>query len=167
MQQITIIGRLGVDASVKENQRGMRFLTFSVAVDGRNKGESYTAWYRVIAWDTARYEKILQYLKKGSPIIVTGELFTDVEIRDGRASCVRIVTVDSIKFVPSNGRGNSNESGNNGGTRTIATASSAANYSNRSQKSAEAVPDDIPMTGAAAPKPDAAVSSGFDDDLPF
>lgn len=118
MQEITLIGRLGKDASVRESTTGNKFFSLAVAVDGRNKGVTVTQWYDVICFDVSRYEKMLPYLTKGSSIVVIGELYADVETyvdanNKERARCRRTVTADLIKFGP--------KSGNSGMTTNEAT----------------------------------------------
>ena len=100
MQKITVIGRLGRDASIRESQDGgSKFVTFTMAVNGRFRGVEKTSWYEVTAFNYDRYKNMVKYLTKGSSVIVVGELDAVVEEgKDGVARCRRIITADSIEF---------------------------------------------------------------------
>ena len=106
MQKITIIGRLGRDAALRETQDGAKIVSFTVACNGRVRGVEKTSWYEVSAFNYERYKNMVKYLTKGSSVIVVGELDADVEEgRDGVTRCRRSVVADSIEF-NSNGSGN-------------------------------------------------------------
>lgn len=112
MQKITIIGRLGRDAALRETQDGAKVVSFTVACNGRVRGVEKTSWYDVSAFNYERYKNMVKYLTKGSSVIVVGELDADVEEgRDGVTRCRRSVVADSIEF-------NSNGSGNTQTTET-------------------------------------------------
>lgn len=111
MEKITLIGRLGRDASVKESQQGTRFLTFTMACDAYRGGESRTHWYDVTSFDPNRYKNMLKYLTKGSSVTVVGDLDADIEEgRDGVTRIRRRVSADSIQFTPSSTSGQTSES---------------------------------------------------------
>ena len=111
MEKITLIGRLGRDASVKESQQGTRFLTFTMACDAFVRGENRTHWYDVTSFDPNRYKNMLKYLTKGSSVTVVGDLDADIEEgRDGVTRIRRRVSADSIQFTPGNTSGQTSES---------------------------------------------------------
>ena len=111
MEKITLIGRLGRDASVKESQQGTRFLTFTMACDAFVRGENRTHWYDITSFDPNRYKNMLQYLTKGSSVTVVGDLDADLdEGRDGVTRIRRRVSADSIQFTPGNSSGSTSES---------------------------------------------------------
>ena len=73
MEQITISGRLGRDAELKTTARGNRYVTFTLAVDSKNKsGEATTNWYTISSFNENHTGKFMEYLKKGHGLIVTG-----------------------------------------------------------------------------------------------
>ena len=130
MQKITIIGRLGRDAALRECQDGSKVLAFTVAVNGRYRGTEKTSWYEVSTFNVDRYKNMLKWLTKGSSVIVVGELDADLdEGKDGTTRCRRSITADSIDF-------NSNSS--SGSTQNNTTTESSS-----TTKKAEAIPDDI------------------------
>ena len=106
MQKVTLIGRLGRDAAVRETQDGGKLVSFTMAVDAKYRGVDQTYWYDVATFNYLRYKNMVQYLKKGSTVVVGGDLIADVEEgRDGQIRCRRNVTADYIEFGPSNGNG--------------------------------------------------------------
>lgn len=72
MQVITIAGRLGKDAELRNTNGGDAVCSFSVAVDSRQNREKVTNWFRVSLWGK-RGEALNQYLTKGSSVTVIGE----------------------------------------------------------------------------------------------
>ncbi|NGX26973.1 MAG: Single-stranded DNA-binding protein, partial [Chlamydiae bacterium] len=74
MNQITIAGHLGADPEVRFTSSGQKVTTIRVAARVRkgSKGDD-TIWWRVTIWGE-QFDKMIPYLKKGSPIIVFGEL---------------------------------------------------------------------------------------------
>lgn len=72
MQNITISGRLGRDAELRNTNGGDAVCGFTVAVDGRQGREKVTNWWRVSLWGK-RGEALAQYLTKGAQVTVNGE----------------------------------------------------------------------------------------------
>lgn len=132
MQKITIIGRLGRDAQVRELPDGGKVISFVVAVNGRYRNVDKTSWYDVTSFNYARYKNMVQYFTKGSSVIVVGELDADIdEGKDGVMRCRRSITADSIEF---------NSNGTSGGTATEA----ASEAPKKKATKVEAVPADEP-----------------------
>jgi len=102
MNQITIAGHLGADPEVRFTSSGQKVTTLRVAARVRRgaKGDE-TIWWRVTVWGE-QFDKMIPYFKKGSPIIVFGELskpeiFTN---RDGQPQVSMNVTAQSLLFSP-------------------------------------------------------------------
>jgi len=72
MQNITICGRIGRDAELRNTHSGDSVCGFTVAVDTRNGREKVTNWWRVSLWGK-RGEALAQYLTKGASVTVVGE----------------------------------------------------------------------------------------------
>lgn len=73
MEHLTISGRLGRDAEVKTTARGNKYVSFTLAVDSKNKnGESVTNWYTVSSFQENHTGKMVEFLKKGKGLIVSG-----------------------------------------------------------------------------------------------
>ena len=101
MNQITIAGHLGADPEVRFTSSGQKVTTLRVAARARRSGKDETIWWKVTIWGE-QFDKIIPYFKKGSPIIVVGELnkpeiFTD---REGRPQVSMSITANNILFSP-------------------------------------------------------------------
>ena len=73
MLKTTLIGRLGEDAKNITLDKGS-FITMRVASNKTVNKEDITTWVTVNA-NTARYANMLQYLKKGTAIVVVGDIY--------------------------------------------------------------------------------------------
>ena len=157
MQKITISGRLGRDAAIRETQSGAKVISFTVAVNSRYRDVEKTSWYDVSAFNYDRYKNMVKYLTKGSAVLITGDLDADLETgNDGITRCRRNIMADSIEF---NGGGTSGNTESNV-TKTETTERKA---------SAEAESEDMPRkstkkTVKAEPEP---APQDNEDDLPF
>lgn len=101
MNQTTIAGHLGADPEVRFTSSGQKVTTLRVAARTRRGGKDETIWWKVTIWGE-QFDKIIPYFKKGSPIIVVGELnkpeiFTD---REGRPQVSMSITAFNIMFSP-------------------------------------------------------------------
>jgi single-strand DNA-binding protein len=123
MNIIQIAGHLGADAETRFTPGGLKVTTLRVAAKTRRRGkkdqnnqsggeqgqgqgeegrgDDDTMWWRVTIWGD-RFDKMLPYLKKGSGVIVMGEmhkpeLWTN---RDGQQQISLELTADIIKFSP-------------------------------------------------------------------
>lgn len=101
MNIITIAGRLGADPEVRFTSSGQKVTTLRVAVNVRKAGKEETIWYRVTIWGD-NFDKMISYLKKGSAVIVVGdlakpEIFND---REGKPQISMNITASSIQFSP-------------------------------------------------------------------
>jgi single-strand DNA-binding protein len=101
MNQITIAGHLGADPEVRFTSSGQKVTTLRVAARARKGAKDETIWWKVTVWGE-QFDKMLAYFKKGSPIIVLGELnkpeiFTD---REGRPQVSMSLTAMNLMFSP-------------------------------------------------------------------
>lgn len=101
MNYIIIAGHLGADPEVRFTSTGKKVTTLRVATRTRKANADETIWYRVSIWGE-QYDKMMPYLKKGSAVVVCGELqkpeiFTD---RDGKPQISMNISATSIQFSP-------------------------------------------------------------------
>lgn len=101
MNQITIAGHLGADPEVRFTSSGQKVTTLRVAARARRGAKDETIWWKVTVWGE-QFDKMMAYFKKGSPIIVVGELskpeiFTD---REGRPQVSMNITAFNLQFSP-------------------------------------------------------------------
>ena len=101
MNQTTVAGHLGADPEVRFTSSGKKVTTMRVAARVRKGGKDETIWWRVSVWGE-EFDKMIPYFKKGSPIVVVGEMnkpeiFTD---RDGRPQVSMSLTALNVMFSP-------------------------------------------------------------------
>ncbi|MDE3056232.1 MAG: single-stranded DNA-binding protein [Verrucomicrobiota bacterium] len=102
-----IAGHLGGDPEVRFTSAGRKVTTMSVACRSRKGQNEDTIWYRVTIWGD-QFDKMIPYFKKGSSIVVFGELhrpelFTN---REGKQQISSLeITASHIGFSPF-GKGN-------------------------------------------------------------
>ncbi len=101
MNFLHIAGHLGSDPEVRFTSSGKKVTVFRVAVNTRKGGKDLTLWWRVTIWGD-QFEKMIPYLKKGSPVIVHGEMqkpeiFND---REGKPQISLEITATHLEFSP-------------------------------------------------------------------
>lgn len=101
MNVIQVFGHLGADPKTGFTSNGQKVTNFSLATSVRRGGKDETVWYRITIWGD-RFEKMMPYLKKGSALIVYGELgkpeiYTD---KEGRQQISMEITAEFIRFSP-------------------------------------------------------------------
>ncbi len=101
MNHTMIAGHLGADPEVRFTSSGQKVTTLRVAARARRSGKDETIWWRVTIWGE-QFDKMIPYFKKGSSIIVMGELnkpeiFTD---REGKPQVSMSLTAYNLSFSP-------------------------------------------------------------------
>ena len=101
MNIIEIFGHLGTDPEVRFTTSGLKVTNLRVATNVRKKGKDETVWWRVTIWGD-RFDKMITYLKKGSAVIVVGEMdkpeiYTD---KEGRPQVSLEMTAEFLRFSP-------------------------------------------------------------------
>ena len=101
MNTIYVAGHLGSDPEVRFTPSGQKVTNFRIACNTRRSGKDETTWFRITIWGD-RFDKMMPYLKKGSAVIVVGELHKP-EIytsKDGNAQVTLEITAEMIRFSP-------------------------------------------------------------------
>jgi len=115
MKKVFIIGNVGRDPETRYTSDGTQVASFSVAVSERarrsqgaeggpaGQGEETTTWFRVSAW-RRQAEIVMQYVKKGSSVFVSGRLstseFTD---KDGKNRTSLEVSMEDMQLLTPKG----------------------------------------------------------------
>lgn len=99
--KIIIIGNISTDLELKQTQSGISVCSFNVAVNrrGTNNGDQKTDFFTVQAWrKTAEF--VSQYFKKGSPILVCGQMQTrEYTDKQGNKRTAYEIVADEVSFV--------------------------------------------------------------------
>lgn len=101
MNNAFIAGHLGADPETRFTSGGQKVTTLRVAAKVRRGGKDDTIWWRVTLWGD-QFDKIMPHFKKGSSIMVNGEL-AKPEIyndREGNPQVSMNITAFSIHFSP-------------------------------------------------------------------
>jgi single-strand DNA-binding protein len=125
MNILQVAGHLGADAETRFTQGGQKVTTLRLATNSKKGGKEETTWWKATIWGD-RFDKMLPYLKKGSSVIIMGELgkpqiYTD---KEGNPQVSLDITVEIIKFSPF-GRGSSSSEN----VEDLSMSSSQSQYS--------------------------------------
>ena len=101
MNLIQIAGFLGTDPDTRFTPSGQKVTSLRVGTKSRKGGKEETLWWRVTIWGD-RFDKMVAYLKKGSAVIIIGqmnkpEIYTD---KEGRPQVSLDMTAEMIQFSP-------------------------------------------------------------------
>ena len=72
--QCTFIGHVGTDAKLLTTSEEKSFLKFRLAVSDFSGKEEGTLWLTVLVWNGERAEKLAQYVRKGTLMLVSGRV---------------------------------------------------------------------------------------------
>lgn len=101
MQFIQLAGHLGADPETRVTPSGVKVTSMRLAVNVFQNGKDETIWWRITIWGN-EFDKMLTHLKKGSGIIVAGEM-SKPEIYNDKAGQPQIslnMTARMIRFNP-------------------------------------------------------------------
>lgn len=87
-QLVVLGGHLGQDPDIRYQPSGDAVANFSVATSRRWKDhageiQERTEWHRIVVWGKQVEAFVAPYLKKGSPVVIRGELRTRSWEKDG------------------------------------------------------------------------------------
>ncbi|MCH9811896.1 single-stranded DNA-binding protein [bacterium] len=101
MNYTWIAGHLGADPETRFTPSGRKVTSLRVATKSRKGGNDETIWMKVTIWGET-FDKILPYFKKGSPIVVCGELMPPevYQNREGNTQVSLNITANHIAFSP-------------------------------------------------------------------
>ena len=143
----TIVGHLGRDPELRHTPSGDPVASFSVATSRKRKDETTTTWWRVSLFGR-RGEVVAQHLRKGDPILVTGEPFLrEYTGNDGQQRTSLEIMASDFAFV-----GRSEAAQGVGGAKAYQGGGSASQTPPRDAQ------DDLRKPSAG---------DGYDDDIPF
>jgi len=102
-------GHLGADPEIRYTSNGKKVTVLRLATKTRKGNSDETMWWRVTIWGD-QYDNMVPYFKKGSPLLVFGEMskpeiYTD---KNGQPQISLGITASSISFSPF-GRGEKNQ----------------------------------------------------------
>jgi len=97
MNKVILSGNLGKDPVIRATESGKKIASFSLATTRRNK-EKTTDWHNITVWEGLA-ELAEKYLKKGSSVIIVGEIhYRSYEDKDGVTKNVTDIVGNEIHF---------------------------------------------------------------------
>lgn len=104
MNTLHIAGRLGRDPESRFTPSGQKLTKLVIAVNVYKAGKEETMWFNVTVWGD-EFDKMLAYCKKGTALIVVGEMskpeiYTD---KEGRPQASLNMTAKILHFSPFGG----------------------------------------------------------------
>ncbi|RLD65663.1 MAG: single-stranded DNA-binding protein [Bacteroidetes bacterium] len=104
-QKIIILGNLGDDVKQTFTPAGIAIAKFSVATskkwkDQQGNAQEKTSWHRVVAFKKTA-ELCSQYLKKGSQVMIEGELQYGSYDKNGVTMYTTDVVAQNVQFIGS------------------------------------------------------------------
>lgn len=105
MNHASFAGRLGRDAEIRNTQGGNQVTSWSLAVDEyAGQGERRTLWVDCSMWGE-RGAKLAEYLVKGVPVAVAGQVGVRTYESQGETKAVITLNVREITLLGSKGDG--------------------------------------------------------------
>jgi single-strand DNA-binding protein len=83
-QRFIGVGRLGRDPEITSIQSGAKMAHFTLATSEYVKGEERTEWHRVVVWDEKLVEVLARRARKGTLVVVEGQVRTRRWQKEGR-----------------------------------------------------------------------------------
>lgn len=166
MRIISFDGRLGSDAEVKKTRDGKPYVRLHVANNIFANGEDRTDWFDVTCYDPFVVEKRAKFFTKGTYVIVTGNVTTEVKPYNGKLWVNHYVTASTIDL-PRFGRSQNSEDAVQKEEEPVVSV-----YTGRTETVAASAPSQ-PTPAPAAPTANVDLPSyeapdfSNDDDLPF
>lgn len=105
MNTITLIGNCTRDPESKILDNSTKITTLNIASNIYKKGENIVMYYRISIFGN-QYDKFLEYVKKGSALVVTGQLqeVKTYQAKDGEWKASLDIVANSINFNPSSSK---------------------------------------------------------------
>ena len=126
--KVILMGNMTADPELKQTPSGVSVCSFSIAVNRRFKsedGQQNVDFINIVAWRQSA-EFVDRYFKKGTPILVCGQIQTrNYTDNQGQKRYVTEVVADEVSFVESKGESKSAEP-------TVSTPPNPASFGNKS-----------------------------------
>ena len=179
MKTIIFDGRVGQNGTeVKTSKNGKQYARFSVANNAYINGEERTEWFDVTVYDQTFIEKRAQYLGKGSYVIVTGSINTEIRPdRTGKIWVNHYVTATNVDTPRLGGKNENKDASASTTTPVVSTFTGGTKSDLTESPMTTNMPQDAaPSQVSVQPEPNVAVSvagvgasssENYVDDLPF
>lgn len=108
MNSIHVMGRLTKDPEITSAQNGTTIARYSVAVDRKfaKEGQQKTDFFPCVSFGK-QAEFVDKYVKKGTKVVISGEMNLDLVQKDGKNVTYPKIIVGEIEFAESKKSDNS------------------------------------------------------------
>ncbi len=114
LNQCNFIGNVGRDPEIRYSQDGKAVASLSIAVTEKWKDNERTEWVRVVAFGKLA-EIIGQYVKKGSPLFISGRLQTRTwDNKEGVKQYTTEIVADKMQMLGGKGQTDQEQGQNQG-----------------------------------------------------
>jgi single-strand DNA-binding protein len=128
---VQVAGHLGSDPEVRFTPSGQKVTSFRIAANIKRGDKEKTVWWKITCWGD-RFDKRLAYLRKGSAVIVIGEMgipeiYTD---KSGNQQISLEITAEIVSFSPfgKGGKSGAEGAGQEMGEMAAPTMSQASSF---------------------------------------
>ena len=101
MNKAILLGRAGKDPEITTTQSGKKVSKLSLATSKKINGTETTQWHSLIFWENAA-EIVEKYVKKGSQLLVEGEIQYREYEKDGAKRYITEIVCNQIKLLGGN-----------------------------------------------------------------
>lgn len=102
MNLVEIIGYVGNDPEERMTPSGKKVISFRMADNIKSGDKEETIWWRISIWGD-QFDRMMPYVKKGSALIVHGEIRRKPETyqdREGHTQVSMELTATQMRFLP-------------------------------------------------------------------
>jgi len=116
LNKVMLIGNLGSDPELRNTATGQSVASFNIATnrkwtDKSGQNQEQTEWHRIVVWGR-QAENCQQYLSKGRQVYIEGRIQTrQWDDKDGNKRYTTEIVAQSVQFLNSGGRGQTNDGG--------------------------------------------------------
>ena len=147
LNDVTLLGNLGVEPAIKEFSNGGAVMRLKIATnrsfkDSQGEWKTLTEWHTVVVKHDQTIERLRQQLRKGSRVLVKGSIETRKYMVDEQER----YTTEVIVAGP---------------------GAFCADQTPKRQALADTPPDERPPASEPAPRRAARAEEPFEDDIPF
>lgn len=164
MKQITIAGRVGRDAELKQTTAGKTYASFSVAVDcgkDSNGEKRPSVWFDCTLWER-RAEALAPHIRKGSFVVVSGDVSARAYVPKEGGEPKAVMSIRVGEFTFGGGGDEQRAAGGGGGQRQ-----GGGSYPHGAGQRPSGGGGGQQRQAAPAPTDDFGDGFGGDDEIPF
>lgn len=101
LNQITLLGRVGITPAYSEPKAGLTVARFTLATSKKYKDKEETQWHRIVAFNS-HADFVDKYVHKGDALLIQGEVkYNTFTTKEGKEVTTTDIFVNSVQIVAS------------------------------------------------------------------